>query len=125
MNHYNDIEADDYYDMADEWMRGREYDKAAECLKKAIDLNPNFIYAYITLAQVHTRRKKYHDANLILKKASKIDPSFDRLYFLMAKNNFKTGDLKGTLSYLDRAIDVSPKELYIRARELVMRKMKW
>ena len=119
MKHYDDIEADDCYDMAVEWARHGNSEKAVNCLARAIDLNRNFIYAYIALARVFAMQKKFTDAVHILKKAARIDPAFDRLYFLMAKYSYKNGDYKNAMICIGRAIEIEDKELYLHAREII------
>ena len=82
MDSYRYIEADDYYDMAMGWLKGRNRQKAEECLLKTLDLNPCFIHAYIDLAGLYARTDRYKDAVHVLKKATQHDPSFDRLHYL-------------------------------------------
>lgn len=123
MKNYDAIESDDLYDMALEWIRYKEYDKAEHILKRAIELNPHFIYAYITLAHIISRKKNYSEAISVLKKASKNDPKFHRLYFLMAKNAFKSGDFFLSLKYIDRALDARHDELYSRSRRVIQKKI--
>jgi tetratricopeptide (TPR) repeat protein len=119
MKHYDDIEADDCYDMAVEWVRHGNAEKAVNFLIRAIDLNQNFTYAYIALARIFATQKKFTDAVQILKKASRIDPAFDRLQFLMAKYTYKNGDYKNAMICINRAIEIDEKELYILAREII------
>lgn len=119
---YRFSESEDYYDMACEWIKQKNTDKAEEYLKRAISLNPNFIFAYITLSGLYIKSRKYHDAISLLKKASKADPSFDRLYYLMAKYAFKENDLKASLKFIDQALDYNPSRLYLKAREIIMNK---
>jgi protein O-GlcNAc transferase len=120
MKSYDYIEADDCYDMAVAWIRNGNIEKCLECLNRAIELNPCFIYAYIALARVHARQKKYADAVHALKRASRIDPGFDRLFYLMAKYAYKNGDLKNALIYIDRALSIDRKMLYELARDFIM-----
>jgi len=116
---YNEIESEDYYDMACEWKKQKEYVKAEDCLEKVISLNRKFIYAYIDLAELYALRKKFHDAVHLLKKAAKNDPEFDLLYYLMAKYAYKAGDFRNALSDVEQAIDINPTELYIRVHKVI------
>lgn len=120
MKHYDDIEADDCYDMAVEWIRLGEYDKAVDYFNRTIELNQYFIYAYIALARAYATQKKYGDAVHILKKATRMDPAFDRLHYLMAKYAYKNGDYKSALICIDRAIEMEDRELYEEAREIIL-----
>ncbi len=119
MKHYNDIEADDCYDMAVEWIRHGNFDKAVHYFTRAIELNRYFIYAYIALARTYATQKKYTDAIHVLKKATRMDPAFYRLHYLMAKYAYKNGDFKNALIAIGRAIDMDPKELYEEARGII------
>ncbi len=119
MKHYEDIEADDCYDMAVEWIRQGNFEKAVHYFIRAIELNEYFIYAYIALARVYATQKKFTDAVHILKKATRFDPAFDRLHYLMAKYAYKNGDYKNALICIDRAIGMDGKELYEQARGII------
>jgi tetratricopeptide (TPR) repeat protein len=119
MKHYEYIEADDYFDMAVEWIRHGDYEKSLSYFKRTIELNPHFVYAYIALARVLATRKNYGDALHALKQAHHIDPGFDRISFLMAKYAYKNGDLKNALMYLDKAIEIDDKPLYLAARDYI------
>lgn len=112
MKHYEYTESDDCYDMAVEWLRHGNRDKAEILLKRAIELNPHFTYAYVLLARVYGAQKKYSDAVHVLKRASRMDPSFDRLYYLMAKYACRGGDLRNALRHIEKAIALSESPLY-------------
>ena len=118
MKHYEYIESDDCYDMAVEWLRHGNFEKAVEYFNRAIDLNPNFIYAYISLARAYATKGKFTESILALKRASRIDTVFDRLPYLMARYAYKNGDFKGALAFILRAIELDEKPLYVMAREL-------
>ncbi len=119
MKHYEDIEADDCYDMAVEWIRHGNYDKAVSYFTRAIELNEYFIYAYIALARTYATQQNYADAIHMLKKASHLDPAFDRLHYLMAKYAYKNGDFKNALICITRAIEMDGKDLYEEARKII------
>lgn len=116
---YNDIEAEDSYEMAMQWAIQGFVDKAIELFKKSIELNPNFIGAYIDLAAVYAKKQRYNDAFHILKKASKIDTQFHKLNYLMAKYAYKNGDYLNAAKYIQRAIDISPEKLYLSAQKVI------
>ena len=120
MRNYDYIEADDCYDMAVAWIRSGNIEKGVERLNRAIDLNPCFIYAYITLARAYALKKKYSDAVHALKRAAWIDPAFDRLHFLMAKYAYRNGDHKSALIFIERALSIDRKMLYELTKEFIM-----
>lgn len=112
------IDADDYYDIACEWLKLKNYENAETHFKKVIDLNPRFIYAYIDLSAVYAALKKYREAVSVLKKAVEYDPGFDRLYYLMAKYSYRENDFKRAIGAIEKAISLNPSRLYDRARLL-------
>ncbi len=119
MKPYDDIEAEDCYDMAVEWLHAGDTEKAISHLRRAVELNPHFVYAYITLAQAHARLKNYDDSLNAVRKAMKADPAFDRLPFLAAKYAYRAGSFAAALDFIDRAIALSPSKLYTKARRII------
>lgn len=120
--HYDDIESEDLYEMAIQWASQGFYDKAIELIKQSIELNPNFIGAYIDLAKYYAKKKRYNEAFHVLKKASKIDTQFHRLNYLMAKYAYKSGDYIAAAKYIDRAIELSSEKLYLKIKTVIYKK---
>ncbi len=116
------IEADDYYDMGSEWLKQGVLDKAELYLRKVIDLNPKFIYAYIDLAFLYAKNKNYNDAINSLRKAVKQDPEFDRLYYLISKYAYKDRDYKRSLKSIEKAIEINPSRLYLKGKAIIENK---
>jgi len=119
--HYDDLESEDLYEMAIQWAIHGFTDKAIGLIKQSIELNPNFIGAYIDLAKLYAKKRQYNDAFHILKKASKIDTKYHRLNYLMAKYAFKNGDYIAAKKYIERAINLSPEKLYIAAQKVIIK----
>ena len=117
--HYDDLESEDLYDMAMQWASQGFTDKAIVLIKQSIELNPNFIGAYIDLAKLYAKKLHYNDAFHILKKASKIDTKFHRLNYLMAKYAYKNGDYISAKKYIERAIELSPEKLYVAVQKII------
>jgi tetratricopeptide (TPR) repeat protein len=117
--HYDDLESEDLYDMAMQWASQGFTDKAIVLIKQSIELNPNFIGAYIDLAKLYAKKRHYNDAFHILKKASKIDTKFHRLNYLMAKYAYKNGDYISAKKYIERAIELSPEKLYVAVQKII------
>lgn len=115
------IEAEDYFEMACEWIKARETARAEECLLHALSLNPHFIYAYIELAALYSRGKLYQEAVNTIRKALRHDPEFHHLYFLLSKYAFRNGQYSSSLQTIDRAIELNPCELYHRVRSVIER----
>ncbi len=121
MKQYDMIEAEDNYDMALEWIRAREYEKAELCLKTTLRLNPKFVYAYITLSNLFKKKKDYSNAINALKTGYHHDPGFDRLLYLMAKCAYRAGDYQGALRYIERAREQSDCSLYEKSEAIIRR----
>ncbi len=119
MKHYEYLESEDSYEMAEEWLRRRDLEKAEFYFKRAIELNPNFIWSYVSLARIYARRKDFSRAVQVLKKASKADPEFHRLHYLMAKYAYKAGDYPHALRHIDHAIAQSAEPLYVKSRQVI------
>ncbi len=117
---YDYLESEDSYEMAIEWIARADFDKAEVFLKKAISLNPHFIYAYITLAEIHARRGRFSDAIGALKRASREDPSFHRLHYLIAKYAYKMNNGQLARKHMRAARESAPDvELYRRAARVI------
>ncbi len=114
-----DIEAEDYYDMGCEWIKQRNYEKAEECFFHVIALNPRFIYAYISLAEVYARAHDLNEAIRCLRKAVKFDPRFDRVYYCIAKYSFMNEEYKTALTNIEQALDLNPTEDYESMKEVI------
>ena len=111
-------DADDYYDMAYEWLKKKNYESAKLYFKKVIELNPRFIHAYIDLSGIYAAAGNYHDAISALRKAVEYDPDFDRLYYLIAKYSYKVNDFKRAIGTIEKAIQINPLRLYYRAKQI-------
>ncbi|MBN1534959.1 MAG: tetratricopeptide repeat protein [Spirochaetes bacterium] len=116
---YQYQESEDSYEIGCQWIEQNDLAKAEQFLKRAIDLNENFIYAYITLAEVYGKLKRWHDAIHLLSKASALDPDFDRLHFLMSFYANEAGDFVSALRHIARAIQLNPDPSYLALQEEV------
>jgi len=117
---YDYMESEDSYDMALEWAARGDYEKAEAHFKKAIELNPRFIYAYVSLSELHARRGRYSDAIGVLKRASREDPSFHRLHYLIAKYAYKMNNVQLAHRHILAAREAAPEEeLYRRAARII------
>lgn len=121
MERERDIEAEDYYEMAGEWVRGGNLAGAEECYVRAIRANPRFIYAYIDLARVYDRQGSHADAIHTIRGAIRHDPSFSLLYYLLARYSFRNGEYGSALRTIDHALELEDRELYRRVRVVIER----
>ena len=116
---YDYQESEDYYDMACEWINQNNFEKAETCLKHALGMNKNFIYAYITLSEVYEKQKKYQEAVHILREAFKIDTTFDELPYRIAKSCLLARDIKNAMKFIQKAIDLNPSQKHLEFQEML------
>ena len=114
-------EAEDLFEMALQWIEHRQPDRAIPLLKNCIELNGNFIYAYVTLAEALAKTGDMPQAVSVLKQAARRDPDFDRLYYLIARYAFKMGDLPKSLKYMKIARERADCRLYERSEARLLR----
>lgn len=72
--------ASDYQEEAQEYIRNREFEKAEESLRKALELNPNNESVYINLAFIKKQTEQYDEAEKLLQQAINLKPQADYLY---------------------------------------------
>jgi tetratricopeptide (TPR) repeat protein len=118
------IESEDMYEMGLAWIDLKEYEKAEECIERAVSLNPGLIYAYIDLAALSALKENFHRAIQILKKGTRIDPGFHRLHFLMAEYAGRAEDYRTALTYIDRALELERSDEYLGFREELEKKFR-
>lgn len=116
------VEAEDYYEMAHSWIENGDKEKAMDCLKHVLDLNPKFIYAYIDIADILAKKGNYHEAQKTLKNAIHYDRDFHSLHYLMAKYAYREKDYSKALRFIDSAIDISDEYLYSRVKRVIEKK---
>lgn len=119
MDNRDYIEAEDYFDMGTEWLIRKDYDKALEYFRHVIELNKNFIYAYIREAEIFAIKENYHDAVRVLRRAIKVDKEFDKLYYLIAIFLYKDKNYKHALEYIEEAINLNADPYYIKFKEQI------
>jgi len=112
-------ESEDKFEMGCQWIDQNNLEKAEDCLKRSIELNENFIYAYITLAEVYGKQNRWHDGISLLKKASGTDPYFDRLPYMIARFALEAGDFISALRFIGRAIELNPDPAYRKLEERI------
>ncbi len=122
MRHESYIEAENYYDMARSWIGNGDNQKAMDCLKHALSLNPDFIYAYIDMAEIFAREDNYCEAQRVIKNAIYHDMKFHNLHYLMAKYAYREKNFGKALQFINSAINISPEYLYERVKRVIQRR---
>ena len=75
--------------------------KANELLIKTIELDPNFIDAYMLLADVKEGNEQYNEAELLYEKAIGMNAEFQIPYFKLATTQLNNGQYEKALSNLN------------------------
>ena len=86
--------------------------EAIEALKKAVDLDPGYIWARISLIQLYLNDKKYAEAIEQLKAAIKNshdNSDLPYLYILLGKTYWAAGETKNADSALNAALKIDPE----------------
>ncbi len=96
------------YEKGREYYLRYQYDEAVAFLSKAIEIDPDFIEAYIGLAQVYTDMKEYKNAAGVYKKGMAIDPEFYPAgYYFMGNVEMKTGDYESAKSSFQQFMEMN------------------
>jgi len=81
-------------------------DKAAGCLRQAIDANPADYKNYEKLAQVYNEGQRWQDAYAWYLKAAELYPGSDRLWFRVGQAAERLGKPEAALGYYTRAVRI-------------------
>jgi tetratricopeptide (TPR) repeat protein len=98
--YYNKMGIDYYID--------RNFEKAEEYFKKAIDLDPAYPQSYNNLANVFYNNEKYEEAKKLLEDLITKKPDYTDSYVNLALIYRKTGDSDKELQYLNQALSTNP-----------------
>jgi len=97
----------------------KQYAPAAAALARALKLQPEFVWAYVELAAVHTRQKQYDAALDVYRKALRTglgeNPMIHRM---MARLHERLGRMKDAMAAVDRSIQLAPEDprgLYLKS----------
>jgi outer membrane protein OmpA-like peptidoglycan-associated protein len=91
------------YELANQNISYRFYDKAIENLKSAISLDGNFIAAYQQLGDVYRKTLDYSNAKPNYAKVINLDPEFLPLtYFGLGESELNTGDYTNAILHFNK-----------------------
>jgi protein O-mannosyl-transferase len=82
--------------------------QALEYYKKALDLNPDFIYSYNATAGLLINKKQHAEARLFIEKYVDRSTLKLQIYFLLSQIAFDQQDTDGVITYLEKAKDIDP-----------------
>jgi len=103
-----------YHNLANTYRAMGKIDLAIENYHKAISLNPEFVFSLNSLVSLYLENKNYQKAREVLENyLHQSGPKID-IFFLLSQIALEEGDLKGALSYLEKALVIDPKNQLIQ-----------
>ena len=82
--------------------------KALECYQNAVQLNPNYDAAWISLASVNIIIGNYHEAKECYQKAIQINPNSDVSWCILGTFQISLGDYQTAKESYQKAIKINP-----------------
>jgi tetratricopeptide (TPR) repeat protein len=83
---------------------------AYEAYRKAIDLNPNFAYAYVRIAKLFETQRNWELVLENLNKAISVDPNFSFAYYELFFYYFVRNDIPNAEKYFNKYVESRPNE---------------
>ena len=110
---------------AEEWLQrgsiaheNEQYDEAIKYYKKAIELNPNYMEAYLVLGTAYYEGKKdYDEAIKCFNKAVELDPNLAETYVLLAAVYLEQVNGEKVMECVKKAASLGNKEAQEFLRE--------
>jgi len=102
------------------------YSVAAECWRRALELDPRYAYAYHGLGLIAAKKADYEEAVRQQRQAYAFAPAFPEAAVELAEALMTLGDLNEAITVLEEHVKVNPKSLlghvslghtYLQARE--------
>lgn len=113
-------------DLGNLYKKKREWQAAAACYQKAIELDPQYAPAYLNLAKVFVQKGKLEKAADYLYRALSLNPELApaKNHFSLGNTFFKQGKLEQAIDCYKRAVDLQPNfpEVYYRLGEIWSRR---
>lgn len=83
---------------------------AYEAYRRAIDLNPNFAYAYVRIAKLFETQRNWELVLENLNKAISVDPNFSFAYYELFYYYFARLDFPNAEKYFNKYVETRPNE---------------
>ena len=100
------------------WLVGKNEEAVTE-LKKAIELDPNYVDAYIDLAVAHCQLGKHRDAISYCNKALQLKPDTAYVYEILAGASYYIGQEQDAEIYWSKAEEIYKQQGDIRGANTV------
>ena len=98
-----------YLTAGDRWMRTKAYDKAERAYRRALDLQPNRIDAYLRLGHLARSRKAYDEALGWYRQAQEVSPTHYAPPYYTGITLREQKRYEEALRYFDIALEKKPK----------------
>jgi tetratricopeptide (TPR) repeat protein len=96
-----------YYDLGKEYFNDEQYDKAAECLTKAIEIDPNNAMYYHWRGASYSWLNEYEKVTADLSKAIEIEPDNASYHVELARTLCRVGNIDGAFDNLNKALSLN------------------
>lgn len=103
--------AKSFYKSAEAFMKTNKYEEVVSNCTKAIELDPQFVDAYVLRAQAHEKTFKIEDAVKDYELASSLDVKNVDNYVKAGELHYQLGNNKESLKYADKALEIDKKSL--------------
>lgn len=103
-----EISVSDYIAQADEYFQNKQYSKALEQYKLAINSAPSNTEAYLKASEIYLLKSKQDEALELLRNSENSVTNPDMVHHKIGEILFDNSDLQGALQYFEKAYDENP-----------------
>ncbi|MFX1292935.1 MAG: tetratricopeptide repeat protein [Promethearchaeota archaeon] len=96
------------------YTKNREYNKAIEALKRAIEIDSKFVEAWNILGAIYFGKKDYNKAINTFQHLLKLKPKNHVVWYNLGRTYVKNGDYDNAINVLKRAIEIKSDMLNAR-----------
>src|SRR5262249_22010514 len=89
-------------------LKDRKYDNAEESLRRAVDIDPRYVLAWVTLGQLLAGQNKLEPARQACERARSADPTFLPSYLCVADIAARSEHWEEVLATSQRALELDP-----------------
>ncbi len=107
-NEPDDTSSQDYISEADKYLDDKQYSKALEQYKLAINTDPSNTNAFLKAAEIYTLKSKDEEAIEILKNGESTVTNPDAIHSKIGTILFENYDVQSSLEYFEKAYEENP-----------------
>jgi outer membrane protein OmpA-like peptidoglycan-associated protein/tetratricopeptide (TPR) repeat protein len=87
------------------------YKQAFDILKRCLDEDPNFVDAWMLVADIREQNEQYKEALTVYRKVMVINPDFQLPYYKLARTALDHGEYDTSLFYIDKYIELKGTQI--------------